>query len=299
MARSAVVTVAMAALVGGLTACGGAGGDGSGGPSPAAAAPGGAVPGGAGTTRKAAAADPEAALAASAEVMRKASSARYTLSSSGGPDADPGTGFANWATGPAAIEYLTDVPNAPIRVRVVGNEAYMGPTEQAAAGVGEQVFWVKSPFLMWRRPFYSQLAMAMDPVNQLTLAGTSRPSTVGTETLDGAELTHYRAVADVAAVVGAIPGLTEEHRPHVEAALRKSGETFTLDFWLNAEQELVRFREFGANDGEDGAVTVAYSALGTAPTMTAPAPDSLRKSPDLDRFFPPSRAVTGPGTEAT
>ncbi|MFD7417465.1 hypothetical protein [Kitasatospora purpeofusca] len=155
-----------------------------------------------------------------------------------GLEAEPGTGFANWTTGPAAIEYLTDAPNARIRVRVVGNEAYMDPTEQAAAGAGEQVFWVKMPFLMWRRPFYPQLTMAMDPVNQLTLATTGRLSAVGTESLDGAEVTHYRAV------------------------------------------------------------TVTYSAPGTAPTMTAPTRDNLRTSSDLNRFLPPSRATTGPGREA-
>lgn len=176
-ARSAVLTVALAVLAGGLTACGSAGSGSDGGPSAAATASGGtvaspAVTSGAVAAGKAAATDPKAALAASAEVMRKAGSARYALSVPEGLEAEPGTGFANWATGPAAIEYLTDTPNAPIRVRVVGNEAYMGPTEQAAAGAGEQVFWVKTPFLMWRRPFYPQLAMAMDPVNQLTLATT-------------------------------------------------------------------------------------------------------------------------------
>ncbi|MFD4909317.1 hypothetical protein [Kitasatospora purpeofusca] len=302
-ARSAVLTVALAVVAGGLTACGSAGSGNDGGPSAAATAAGGTVASTAVTSSavaagKAAATDPKAALAASAEVMRRAGSARYALSVPKGLEAEPGTGFANWATGPAAIEYLTDTPNAPIRVRVVGNEAYMGPTEQAAAGAGEQVFWVKTPFLMWRRPFYPQLAMAMDPVNQLTLATTGRLSTVGTESLDGAEVTHYRAVTDVAAVVGAIPDLTEEHRPHVEAALKKGGETYTLDFWLNAEQELLRFREFGANDGEDRAVTVTYSAPGTAPTMTAPTRDNLRMSSDLNRFLPPSRATTGPGGEA-
>ncbi|KJY36708.1 hypothetical protein VR45_10780 [Streptomyces sp. NRRL S-495] len=258
----------------------------------------GAVPSSAVAAGTAAATDPKAALAASAEVMRKAGSARYTLSAPDGLEAKPGTGFANWATGPAAIEYLTDAPNTRIRVRLVGNEAYLGPTEQAAAGVGEQVFWVKTPFLMWRRPFYPQLAMAMDPVNQLTLATTGRLSTVGTEKLDGAEVTHYRAVTDVTAVLGAIPDLTEEHRPHVESTLKKGGETYTLDFWLNAKQELLRFREFGANDGEDKAVTVTYSALGTAPTMTPPTRDSIRMSPDLDQFLDPSPAMTGPGSEA-
>ncbi|WP_380282937.1 hypothetical protein [Kitasatospora purpeofusca] len=299
-ARSAVVvTVAVAVLSGGLTACGSAGGDSEGGPSQAATTtPGGAVTSSGAAAGKAAELDPKAALAASAEVMRKAGSSRYTLSAPDGLEAKPGTGFANWATRPAAIEYLVDAPNARIRVRVVGNEAYMGPTEQAAAGAGEQVFWVKSPFLMWRRPFYPQLAMAMDPVNQLTLARAGRLSTVGTETLDGAEVTHYRAVADVAAVLAAIPDLTEEHRPHVEAALKKSGETFTLDLWLNAKQELVRFRQFGAKDGEDKAVTVTYSALGTAPAMTTPADNDLRKSPDLDKFLDPSPATTGPGHEA-
>ncbi|WP_344339794.1 hypothetical protein, partial [Kitasatospora putterlickiae] len=224
--------------------------------------------------------------------------ARYTLSAPDGLEAEPGAGFAHWASRPAAIEYLTDAPNSRIRVRVVGNEAYTGPTEQAAAGAGEPVLWVKSPFLMWRRPFYPQLAMAMDPVNQLTRARAARPSVVGTETIDGAEVTRYRAVEDAATVLGAIPGLTEEHRPHVEAALKKSGETFTLDFWLNAEQELVRFREFGDKDGEGKAVTVTYSALGTAPAMAAPADQDLRMSPYLDKFLDPSRAVVGPGPEA-
>ncbi|MER7705809.1 hypothetical protein ABTX81_23310 [Kitasatospora sp. NPDC097605] len=279
-----VVTVAAAVLAGGLTACGSTGG-GAGGASPAATGPAAA---------EAARTDPKAALAAAAEVMRKAGSARYTLTARDGGETKPGAGFAAWANRPAAIDYLGDLPNNRIRVRVVANEAYFGPTEQAAAAVGEQVFWVKTPFLMWRRPFYPQLSLAMDPVNQLTLAQAGRISAFGTETVDGARLTHYRAVEDVAAVLNGIPDLTAEHRLHVEAALKKIGETFTLDFWLNAEQELVRFRAFGDKEGEVEAVTVTYSALGTAPALPAPAASDLRTSPDLDKFLDPSPAMAGP-----
>ncbi|MFE4518587.1 hypothetical protein ACFRMQ_30900 [Kitasatospora sp. NPDC056783] len=299
--RSAVVTtVAAAVLAGGLTACGGSGD----GPSRGATTPGGAATGsgvaasGGAATGQAAERDPKAALAAAAEVMRKAGGARYTLAASDGLEAKPGAGFAHWASRPAVIEYLTDAPDSRIRVRAVGNEAYMGPTDQAAAGVGEQVLWVKMPFLMWRRPFYPQLAMAMDPVNQLTRAQEARLGVVGTETIDGAEVTHYRAVEEAATVLGAIPELTEEHRPHVDAALKKSGETFTLDFWLNAGQELVRYREFGDKEGEGKAVTVTYSSLGTTSAVTAPAEQDLQRSPYLDKFLPPSRAVVGPGPEA-
>ncbi|MFJ6623221.1 hypothetical protein ACIQOW_37350 [Kitasatospora sp. NPDC091335] len=38
-------------------------------------------------------------------------------------------------------------------------------------------------------------------------------------------------------------------------ALRKGGGTYTVDFWLNARQELGRFREFGEQDGEAKAAT--------------------------------------------
>ncbi|MET8545850.1 hypothetical protein ABZW03_35225 [Kitasatospora sp. NPDC004799] len=304
-ARSAAaVTVAAAVLLGGLTACGGAGGEPSPAAPPAGAAAAGSTPAGGAAAGKAAEtteADPQAALAAAAEVMRKAGSGRYTLSAPAGPDSAPGTGFAVWAGRPAAIEYLADAPKPPrLRLRIVGNEAYTGPTEQAAAAVGEQVFWSKMPFLMWRRPFYPQLSLAMDPVNQLTVARSGRLSRVGTEKVDGVEATRYRAVEDLATVLGGIPALTEQHRPHVEAALRKSGETFTLDFWLNAEQELVRFRAFGEKDGEAQAVTVRYSALGTAPALAEPAGTDLRSSLDLDRFLDPSPATAGPnpGPEA-
>ncbi|WP_188297075.1 hypothetical protein [Streptomyces sp. CBMA156] len=292
------MTVAAVVLAGGLTACGGAGGGTAGGPS-AAAAPGGTAAGsGTATGGKAAGLDPKAALAAAAEVMRKAGGGRYALSAPDGLEAKPGAGFASWGGRPAAIEYLGDAPGAKLRVRVVGNEAYMGPTEQAAAAVGQQTFWSKMPFLMWRRPFYPQLSLAMDPVTRLTVAQAGRLSRVGTETVDGAEVTRYRAVEDVAAVLGGIPDLTEEHRPHVEVALRKGGGTYTVDFWLNARQELVRFREFGEQDGEAKAVTVTYSALGTAPAMEAPAEQDLRKSFDLDPFLDPSPATAGPGPEA-
>ncbi|MFE7562895.1 hypothetical protein [Kitasatospora sp. NPDC057500] len=292
---AAAVTVAAAVLAGGLTACGGTGG----GPSQRAAAPDGAAASSSGVAASTAAGPgPEAALAAAAEVMRKAGSARYTLAAPDGLEAKPGAGFAHWASRPAGIEYLVDTPKASIRVRVVGNEAYLGPTEQAAAEAGEQALWVKTPFAMWRRPFYPQLAMAMDPVNQLTRAQAARLSVVGSGTIDGAEVTQYRAVEDAATVLGGLPDLTEEHRPHIEVALKKCGETFTLDFWLNAEQELVRFREFGDKEGEGKAVTVTYSALGTGPALTAPAADDLETSQYLFKFSTPSPTAVGPGPEA-
>ncbi|MFF8772536.1 hypothetical protein [Kitasatospora sp. NPDC015120] len=305
-ARSAVVmTVTAAVLAGGLTGCGSSGGGGAEGrPSPAATVPatataatataGGTAAGGTAT----AALDPEAALAAAAEVMRRAGSARYTLSGGDGSAAVPGTGFTRWADGPAVLDYLADDPGTRLRIRMAGNEAYFGPTEQVAAAVGEQVIWVKATFILWRKPFYPQLSLVMDPVNLLTLARAGWLDRVGTETVDGAEVTHYRDIEDVDAVLGGIPGLTAEHRPHAEVGLRKSGKAFVLDFWINAEQQLVRFRLTGDKEGAADAVTVTYSALGTAPAMEAPDPKDIRTSPDLDKFLGPSPAEEGPGPDA-
>ncbi|MFE2109493.1 hypothetical protein ACFXAF_27040 [Kitasatospora sp. NPDC059463] len=291
-----VVAVTAAVLAGGLTACGSSGGVGAaGGPSPAGTVPDAATAGA--TATGAAELDPEEALAAAAEVMRRAGSARYALSVREGNGGAPGTGFARWTDGPAVLDYLADDPGVRLRLRMAGNTAYLGPTEQVAAAVGEQVVWVPTPFAMWHKPFYPQLSLVMDPANLLTLARAGWLDRVGTETVDGAEVTHYRDIEDVDALLAGIPGLTAEQRPHAEVGLRKSGKAFVLDFWINAEQQLVRVRLTGDKEGEAAAVTVTYSALGTAPAMEAPAAKDLRTSPDLDTFLGPSRAEAGPGPE--
>ncbi|MEU6233767.1 hypothetical protein [Kitasatospora sp. NPDC047058] len=270
--RIAAVAVTAAVLVAGLTACGSDGKAGT-------KAAGDAAPG------KALELDPKAALAASALVMQKAGNATFTVAAPDGLEARPGAGTANWSGARTAVEYVADGQGQKLKVRMVGGDVYYG-VGAAAGAPGE--LWVKATDVVWRAkagPFVMLLGQTANPVVQLAAAQSGQISKGGAETVDGVQLTRYRSVEEVATVLAAVPDLTPERRAALQQAVEKNGKTLTVDFWLNAKQELVQYREFGEKDGEQKAVTVKYTGLGSAPKVEAPAENQLGKASDLAKLL--------------
>ncbi|MFF4385016.1 hypothetical protein [Kitasatospora sp. NPDC001547] len=223
--------------------------------------------------------DPKAALAASALVMQKAGNGKVTMIPAE-PDSPGGTGDADWKE-PAktSVDLLGDMGGKKLKIRVVGVDAYLGGDEAAPALGGKH--WVKLSTDETGATFRAAGQM-MNPVTLLTMAAQSGKLTkVGQEAVDGAQTVHLRAEQDTAALVAGMTGLPAERRPAVQKVLEEDGKSLTIDFWLNAKQELVQYQEYGEKKGSKEAVTVKYSDLGKAAPITVPAADDLGAETDL------------------
>ncbi|MGW4893287.1 hypothetical protein ACWEQL_13630 [Kitasatospora sp. NPDC004240] len=269
--RLASAVVVSAVLIGGLTACG------SDAKSTAQAAAGDAA------AAKAADLDPKAALAASAAVMKNAKNAKINILGGEGN----ASGSASW-DGKSSVDVTAEGGDGPNKVRVVGGDVYLGGGAEIAAALGGK-HWTKpdpkDPVLGPIGGVALTTAQMVNPVLQLTAgAAAGKPSKVGSEQVDGTETVHYHTTQQTSALVATLTTLTPEQRSAVEKSLGADGQTLTIDFWINAKQELVQVKQYGDKNGEKSAVTVKYSGLGTAPKIEAPAAGDIGTA-DLSKLL--------------
>lgn len=225
-------------------------------------------------------ADPKAALAAAAVVMQKAGNGKITMTPAA-PGDPGGTGDADWKDpAKASADMASDIEGKKLRIRVIGADAYVGGGDDKAAALGGK-HWVKMPADESGDSF-RVIGQMTNPVVLLTVAAQSgKLSKVGQEPVDGVQTTHLRAEQDTAALVAGMTSLSADQRKAVQKTLEEDGKTLTIDFWLNAKQELVQYREYGDTNGEKQAVTIKYSDLGKAAAITAPAAGDLGNQTDL------------------
>ncbi|MFG2912854.1 hypothetical protein ACGF0D_08185 [Kitasatospora sp. NPDC048298] len=225
-------------------------------------------------------ADPKAALAAAAVVMQKAGNGKITMT-----PADPtdpgGTGDADWKDpAKAAVDMASDIEGKKLRIRVLGTDAYLGGGDDIAPALGGK-HWIKMPADQTGDSF-RMVGQMTNPVILLTVGAQSgKLSKVGQEAVDGVQTVHLRAEQDTAALVAGMTSLSADQRKSAQKTLEEDGKTLTIDFWLNAKQELVQYKEYGDTNGEKKAVTIKYSDLGKAAAITAPAANDLGKESDL------------------
>ncbi|MFD0411029.1 hypothetical protein [Kitasatospora sp. NPDC127116] len=280
---SAVATTAV--LLGAATACGSdaKSGDAKGGTKTGEAKPGdtkSADAKGADPLAAALAADPKAALAASAVVMQKAGNGKVTMIPAD-PTDPAGTGDADWKDpAKAAVDLASDIEGKKLRIRVLGTDAYLGGGDDVAPALGGK-HWVKMPADATGDSFRA-VGQMTNPVVLLTVAAQSgKLSKIGQEAVDGVQTTHLRAEQDTAALVAGMTALSAGQRTAVQKTLEEDGKTLTIDFWLNANQELVQYKEYGDTNGEKQAVTIKYSNLGKAAAIAAPAAGDLGNEADV------------------
>ncbi|AUY51290.1 hypothetical protein [Streptomyces sp. CB01881] len=267
--RLASVAVTAAVLVGGLAACGDGKADTKSSEDPAAG--------------KASGLEPKAALAASAVVMEKAANGNVELAL---PD--------NSMTGTAQWKQRTDIDvagkgKASTKTRVVGDDIFLGGGPDVTAALAGK-HWAKvtpqDPGVGPMAGMFLTVTQLSNPVLQLTVAAQAgKPTKVGAEAVGGVQTTHYRAVEDVAKLTEAMTALGSEQRAAVQQTLAAGGNTMTVDFWINGTQELVQLKGYSNKNGEQQAVTVKYSGLGTAAKIEAPAFGDVGKSSDFSRLF--------------
>ncbi|WP_406199606.1 hypothetical protein OH807_17385 [Kitasatospora sp. NBC_01560] len=270
--RHASVAVTAAVLLTGLTACGSDG-------KPVAKAD--ATAAGDAVAAQVADLDPKAALTAAALVMQKAGNGNIQLTT---PD-EVGTGTADWRDR-TAVDVTGKTGN---KMRVVGDDLYLGGGPNVTAVLGGK-HWAKAdpkdPVVGPMTGTFLTSAQMVNPVLQLGVAAQAgKPVKVGQETLDGGETTHYRAVEDAAKLIEGLTTLAPDQRAVVQKTLDRDGKTLTVDFWLNAKQELVQLKEYGDKGGVATSVTVKYSGLGTAPAITAPAAGDVGSAAALAKLL--------------
>ncbi|MEV0532261.1 hypothetical protein [Kitasatospora sp. NPDC050463] len=273
--RLASVAVAAAVLSGGLSACSSGGGGGTGGTADTKAA-GDAIAGKVGDL------DPRAALAASAVVMQRAGNGSLTLST----DSDTLTGAGDWRQ-QTAVD-LAGKDKTSTKVRVLGDDVYLGGGPETTVVLGGR-HWAKvlpkDPIVGSMSVLFLTMAQMTNPVLQLSAAQSGKLTKIGTETVGGAQATHYRAVEDTAKVAEGLTMLGGDQRAAVRQTLDAGGSTLTVDFWINSGQQLVQLKEYGDKGGEASAVTVTYAGLGAAPKIEAPAASDVGSGADLAKGF--------------
>ncbi|MFF1903393.1 hypothetical protein [Kitasatospora sp. NPDC058218] len=272
--RLASVAVAAAVLSGGLSAC--SSGGGTGGTADTKAA-GDAIAG------KVADLDPRAALAASAAVMQRAGNGSLTVST----ESDTLTGAGDWRQ--QTVVDLAGKDKASTKVRVLGDDVYLGGGPETTVVLGGR-HWAKvgpkDPIVGSMSVLFLSMAQMTNPVLQLSAAAQGGKLTkVGTETVGGAQATHFRAVEDTAKLAESLTMLGGDQRAAVQQTLTAGGSTLTVDFWINAGQQLVQLKEYGDKGGEASAVTVTYAGLGAAPKIEAPAAGDIGSGADLAKGF--------------
>ncbi|MFJ7245926.1 hypothetical protein ACIQWA_14920 [Kitasatospora sp. NPDC098652] len=279
--RLAATVATAAVLLAGATACGSKGGD-----TKSAADSKGATDGkDAAAAAAGLAADPKAALAASALVMQKAGNGKVALTSPD-PSSPSGSGSADWKDpGKVSVDVSSDMDGKKLRIRAIGADTYIGGDDTTATAL-QGKHWVKVPASEEMGSAFVVMGQMVNPVSQLTIAAASgKLSKVGQEAVDGVQTTHLRAVEDTATLVAGMTSLTAEQRQAVQKTLEEDGKTLTIDFWLNDKQELVKYQEYGDTNGASKAVTVKYSDLGKGDKIEAPAAGDLGSQADLLKLF--------------
>ena len=127
----------------------------------------------------------------------------------------------------------------------------------------------------------SQLASAggSDPSQYLSyLRATGSVTKVGSETVNGAATTHYRAVIDLNRVVDRLPPSQRAAVQTGVAQLEKAAGTSSLpvDTWIDAQRRVRRVQfalhlnTLGAGGAVNGLITVDFLSFGPTPAVTAP-----------------------------
>jgi hypothetical protein len=114
-----------------------------------------------------------------------------------------------------------------------------------------------------------QSSASVDSFGVLALA-SSDLRTIGDETVDGVEATHYAFTVDVAKLPGTFTGKT---------ALQQAGVTsIPVDLWLDAQNRPVKAVQKVSVNGQQTSTTVSISDYNKPVTITAPPADQVSTS---------------------
>ncbi|WP_104816605.1 hypothetical protein [Kitasatospora sp. MMS16-BH015] len=229
---------------------------------------------------------PKELLLASATVMQQAGSAKLTMT---GTSAEAGgTGAYSWKA-PAAFELSLNTPEGPGKLLVTADQLYLGVDEETAAGFGGK-HWLKLDTKSAGQGApggedagsLTAMLQTLNPAVQLTAnALGGKLSKVGSEQVGGASTVHLRSELPVEALVAGMPGLSDQLKQLVTATLKKNRPSVTTDFWINGGGELVQQSSDNVGNGSKEPVTVGYTALGSAPQVTAPAAGDVMDFADM------------------
>ncbi|UCM89851.1 LolA-like protein [Streptomyces marincola] len=271
--RKVALGAATAALLAGSAACGDAGGSGDGG-------------GGQGS----AAFD---AVSLAAETTREVTSAEFVATmrapESMGGDMEM-TGSMAWESELAmdlmvSGSALEADPAAPEEVPVVwvDDVMYMDLGEAFAAGSGGRTWVSFDPMALAEEIGDESVAGTMsfgldsanqDPAQQLALLLESPEiELVGEETLDGAEVSHYRGTITTEDALGSggADFLTEEERARLVDAMSEQGiDDYHLDVWVDENDLPVRIHQTYSTDQGPVEYEVAYRDFGTEVAVETP-----------------------------
>ncbi|MFB7944856.1 hypothetical protein ACFC6L_08010 [Kitasatospora phosalacinea] len=223
---------------------------------------------------------PKEALLASAAVMDKAGSAKLVVK---GGDSD-GTADYVWKA-PASFLLEMQEDGKPVKVLFVGDQMYIGATEDMAAlAPGKK--WMSlstkdsSGEAGVEAGTFAAMMQLMNPSVQLAAAAPTA-TLVGTETVGGQSATHYRSeikVDDQIAKMNLDPAL----KAQVQAELQKKGSTSTVDLWINDKNELVQ-QSSADPEAAAGAApeVISYTELGAVKATAAPAAGEVFSLSDL------------------
>ncbi|MER8183916.1 hypothetical protein [Kitasatospora sp. NPDC094015] len=275
-------------LIGALSACNSgdkkSGADAAAAPSGAAASAGASAGGSAGGSAPAAGAkdlDPKAALAASAAVMEKAGNAKLVMT--GATPDDSGTGLFAWKS-PQALELSVQDEGKETKVLFAGDVMYVGvDAEMGAMFPGKK--WLKldpkagsaAPGMEDLNAFGSMLQLLNPAVELAANAQAGKLSKVGPEKVDGVDTVHYKSTIAAKDLVAAMTGLSDALKASVLKELTSTGTESTMDFWINAQGELVQMGGTDLSPGKGAAsaaanavTTLKYTDLGKAAVPAAP-----------------------------
>ncbi|MFD7731423.1 hypothetical protein ACFV6F_13690 [Kitasatospora phosalacinea] len=223
---------------------------------------------------------PKEALLAAAAVMDKAGSAKLVVK---GGESD-GTADYVWKA-PASFLLEMQEDGKPVKVLFVGDQMYIGATEDMAA-VAPGKKWMSlstkdsSGEAGVEAGTFAAMMQLMNPSVQLAAAAPTA-TLVGTETVGGQSATHYRSeikVDDQIAKMNLDPAL----KAQVQAELEKKGSTSTVDLWINDKNELVQ-QSSADPEAAAGAApeVVSYTELGAVKATPAPAAAEVFSLSDL------------------
>ncbi|WP_371481007.1 hypothetical protein [Kitasatospora sp. NBC_00315] len=188
---------------------------------------------------------------------------------------DSAAGLVFWSP-KTALQIKRATPGAAEQLIVMDTTAYQGGDDATAARLAGR-HWEKFTGPAGadghREVPYAGLVDQLNPMVALAAAtAVSDPQLVGEEKLGDATVQHYQVTTTAERYAAAQTQLTASRREGLRTALAPGGATtLTLDLWLNDKDQLVQLRRTG--NGTEGTAddTVAYSDLGGALSVQAPA----------------------------
>ncbi|MFE2166671.1 hypothetical protein ACFXB3_16655 [Streptomyces sp. NPDC059447] len=254
LTRAGVAAAGAALLVGGLSACGGAGADGA-----AAGKPAG---------RAAPKADsPADAVKASYVKTAAAKFARYDMTITGGDGkSDQLTGTKGWYPATTGI----DAKGGDGRQVMLGDVIYTN-VDKPLQGKS----WMKMNLNKDGKPRHR---LNDDPAEYLALLlGQQKLTLVGTEQPDGVEAKHYKAGltgAELLAADESTKVMAEADRQSLHEAL-KDYSAFEVDLWIGKDGYPVRVDTSRVAGDGTTKISAKFSGYGTAEPVAAPPADQV------------------------